>query len=904
MGLRTLVVPVKPLAHIVTNHASRDRHKKVVEYIHSSHLLPVARNREGPQAHYTKIRQYSQDTDAVEFFAGDSGVEKCQYLIYNNNVYCPQEEAALKRKKSAITLLRPDPRWDALAVVLFSVLLFFAMHLWTEWAAVWFAGIALVLCIGRTPWRLARERFCVPVLGFLAFMVVYGLSAIYSPFGGTAAREFGWILSAFAVAALVLFRFEKKHVRGLLWGLAVISALVSLLSTDMACEGPLYGGFFSMTERLGVSAMYDEIEDTVGRVNGLYNDANVTGSLFALGALISLYLVQTGKKWWERLLACLLVSTSAIGILLSVSRGAMLCFGLSLLAWLAAAGKGERLRLFLLMVVSAGVCLAASMPASESVVSGATLPVMLSVASGGVIFLLDWAVNDRLAKLLSGHWKAISITAGAIAIVVLVFVVAAFRLTEPYVLESESDILYRGIPLAAGEYSISADWESGGERRIYIYSRSEVEALMYASTTLYRGPVEDAVFIVPEDSVRVYFQFSGSTGDVIRSVALSDGTEIPMDYRLLPRTLARRLQEGLFSDNSYLLRVQFMKDAWILFKQAPLIGHGLGSSDNLYPVVQPFYYQSRYVHNHVLQVMADQGLLGTIPFLVFLCGLLWLLVKRVKREPDPLAAVLVACWVMMNSHGMMEINFSLPSYQCFAFVLLLLPVVLYGEPLAEKAVKLGGAAVCAVFWLFLAVFGGLMGLRQEVQHESDTLRATSFDQLMTALDSYARRDFFDPDPYRLDYVYTALQDTEGLYGGRMLEYVDKIRKSGNYPANSALLEYYYLPVRDFQGLFDCSKECLIQRTSYAEAWNGQVELYRDKVLPAAGEAQVDVVLNGVLEFRDLLEEVNQDRMEEIVLTESNQAFVDLAAAAVDQGLTGGELYTYLTTGGETETLPS
>lgn len=810
----------------------------------------------------------------------------------------------MKHKRSSAARTLSGPRGDALAVGLFSVFLFLAMHLWTEQASIWIAFIALALCVGRTPWRLGRERFCVPVLGFTVFMVVYGLSAVWSPFGGTAAREFSWILAAFAVAALVLFRFERRHVRGLLWGLAAVSAVVSLLSTDMACEGPLYDAFLSLTERLGAGVMYaDELENTVGRVNGLYNDANVTGSLFALGALVSLYLVQTGKKWWDRLLACVLVSVSAQGILLSVSRGAMLCFGLALLAWLAAAGKGQRLRLFLLMVISAGVCLAAAVPAMPATAPGETLPLLLSVASGGVIFLLDWAVGERVARLLAGHGKAMAAVGLALGAAVGVFAVAAFTVTEPHTFQGGSRLL-RGTNLPAGEYVLSADGDFGEKCRVRVYKTSDAEALLGTSTELYNGPIGNAAFTVPEDSDWVFFGFGGDEGDTIRSVTLSDGTEIPMDYKFLPEEIARRLHRGMFADNSYLRRIQFMKDAWVLFVQSPLVGHGLGASDNLYPAVQPFYYQSRYVHSHVLQIMADQGILGTVPFLVFLGGALWLLLRRLWKEQDALAALLVACWVMMNGHGLMEINFSLQSYQCFAFVLLLLPVVLYGEPLQAAAAKVGGAAVCAVFWVYLAVFGGLLGVRQRVQQESNSLRATSMDQLMAALDSYARRDVFDPAPYQLEYVATAVQDTEGRYELKMLEYVEKIRRSGNYPSCSGLPGYYYLPRGDFEELFACSRECLLQRRSYAAVWNAQMEFYQNEVLPAAGAQNADVFLEGVLAFRELLEETNRDRIEEVVLTAENQSFVDLAAAAKAQGLSGEALYQYLTAGEEAEAAAS
>ena len=800
----------------------------------------------------------------------------------------------MKRRKSAAALSLSGPRWDAATVVLFSIFLFFAMHLWTERASVWLTFIALALCIGRTPWRLARERFCVPVIGFLAFMVVYGLSAIYSPFGGTAARGFAWMLAAFAVAALVLFRFERRHVRGLLWGLAAVSAVVSLLSTDIVCEGPLYGGFIALMERFGASGVYSDLETVRNRVNGVYNDANVTGSIFALGTLVSLYLAQTGEKWWKRLLACVLVSTSALGILLSVSRGAILCFGLSLMVWLIVVGKGQRLRLFLLMLIGAGVCFLTAIPVMAKLAPGAMLPNLLSVASGGVIYLLDWALGERVARLLAGREKGIAVFCGVIAVAAVGFCVAALTLTEPFTLDGRS--LDRSVSLEPGNYSLTIDGDDVGT--VYIFSQSEIEVLMGTRQTLFQGVPENVAFTVPEDSVRVFFRFyGGAETSVLRSAVISDGTELPMAYKLIPEALVFRLQQGMFSGNSFQLRVQYMKDAWKLIRRAPIFGYGLGSTDNLYPAIQPFYYTSRYVHNHILQVLADQGLVGAVPFLATLVGSLWLLVKRLREEQDSLAAVLIACWVMMNSHSLMEINFSLQAYQCFVFVLLLIPVVLYGKPLRQGAVKIGGAVVCAVFWVYLAVFGGLMGLRQRVQWESANLRATSMEQLMSALESYTRRDVFDPDPYRLEYVNTALEDTGGIYGEKMLQYVEQMRKSGSYPACSGLLKYYYLPAGDFAGLFECSRECLLQRASYADVWNDQVAFYRDEVLPAAGEAKVDTVVEGVLAFQELLTEVNQNRMEEIILTGENQAFVDLVSSAPALGLSSAELHQYLVSGG-------
>lgn len=90
--------------------------------------------------------------------------------------------------------------------------------------------------------------------------------------------------------------------------------------------------------------------------------------------------------------------------------------------------------------------------------------------------------------------------------------------------------------------------------------------------------------------------------------------------------------------------------------------------------VQSFQYESRYTHNHLLQTMADTGIVGTVFALAFVLGSAWLCLKAVRKEKDSLAAALLASWVMMNLHSLMEINFSVRGFKCFAYVLLALPV--------------------------------------------------------------------------------------------------------------------------------------------------------------------------------------------------------------------------------------
>lgn len=62
----------------------------------------------------------------------------------------------------------------------------------------------------------------------------------------------------------------------------------------------------------------------------------------ALAVLVGLYLIRTGRKPWERFAACFLTGLSAVAFFTAMSRGAILCFGATVLCYLLFVGKGQR----------------------------------------------------------------------------------------------------------------------------------------------------------------------------------------------------------------------------------------------------------------------------------------------------------------------------------------------------------------------------------------------------------------------------------------------------------------------------------------------------------------------------------------------------------------------------------
>lgn len=792
-------------------------------------------------------------------------------------------------------------RKDTLMVVLYSVLLLLAMTVQTGTVSMLLCGLALLSLLGKKPLFRFEQRLSVPVLGLLVFAIVYGAAAIYSPFGVSAKSEFYKFIAAFSLAVILLARFERKHVPGLLWGAASVSTVIALVSLDMSCGRVLFGPFNALMNALGTDYTSALQESAAARVNGLYNDANVTAALFSLALFVALYLLQNSTCVWRCLAASLLAGVNAVSLLLTGGRGALLCFAAACIVWLIAE-RANRVGLFLLLLEAAVTMIVAGVPASSMASRGNETAVALCLFSGLILFALAALAGRRLTVVLSAHKKAALAAMGALCAVTAALCAAVFLHTGPYTFEEDDSYIVYVLPDGiTGDATITGDVD--GDPQTVVYSQTLLNTYFGGRTDLYSGPFSQCAFTVPEDSAGLYVIIVGQAGETLRSMAVNGEKKIALSYPWLPEAISSRLlRDSLLKSNSFTLRLEFDKDAWKIFSTAPLFGRGLGSTENVTRSVQTFQYESKYAHNHLLQTMADTGLMGTAFALAFVLGSAWLCLQAVRKEKDSLAAALLAVWVMMNLHSLMEINFSVRGFKCFAYVLLILPVLLYAKPLlagdtakARKRAKTVGILVVVLYALYLAVFGGLLERARMTDRKAERFETGDVYEYLDFLRGCVRGDVFDHDTYQRSYVANAVQLDDRAYNGDMLKYVKQLRASGTYENDSALARYYYLPRQEWDELFDCSLEGIRQVRSSPDGWNLQMDFYREEVLPAMGADNAEAFVGGVLALGDALDDMNAEgRLETVELNETNQSFLTLCRSVKEQGISGQDAYTILT----------
>ena len=774
---------------------------------------------------------------------------------------------------------KDHPLYDRLFVVGFAVLLFFAMTVQTVPMSLILAAVALALSFGRGGYARFRGRLGIPVLGFLAFLILCGAASLNTSFGAYAYGEYAKLLASGALGLLLLARGREQNAGGLLFGFSAVCGMIGLLCIDAGCRGPLFRGFASFMEGLGDAAYQslDQATYTGARFDGIYNDANLTGSLMALAVLVGLYLIRTGRKPWERFAACFLTGLSAVAFFTAMSRGAILCFGATLLAYLLIAGKEERLGLFFTMAAM-GISMVVFGVVSTSLLAGGSFwGTLAALPSGVLLWLLNEFPARKAASALAGHGKLLAGVLGGGIAAGIAAVILALTLTEPFVF-TESNFLYRGADVEGGEtYTFSGDWDKSSEITVLVYGSTREQELTSVTETYYNGPLEEASFTVPEDVGHVLMQFRGPAGLELRQVSLSDGTEIPMAYTLLPDNIANRLQKNIFEDSSFLLRLQYDIDGWTLFKESPLAGHGLGATEGLLTSVQPFFYESLYLHNHLLQVMDETGLLGLAAFLAFILGTAVLLVRQLRKARTPLAAMLLACLVMMNLHGLMEISFSVQMFQCAAFFLLLLPTVCYGTYTEGRKRRAAGIVVLVVSDLWLVISVALLGgslLAQKEYRELDAAGMTtgSFIETLERLD---RMDAYNDQSYKVNLMGNALQAGGISNEGTAARCARELRETGEFDSCYYVAAYYYLPLGQLENFFDVLQEGLLQERSNSEAWNSAMNLCI-QAFSQIDPAEADTFAEGVRGIGEAMDRANAYLLVPVALTEENAALLNCA----------------------------
>ena len=764
-------------------------------------------------------------------------------------------------------------------VFAFLGLVYFAGHY--KYLTVAAAAVAIYLLTRRD---LSRLR-SLPAILLLLYVGFSGLTRLWAISGKFFLIEFSKIfIAATAFLAVMLCRkFDRRTVRSIMLVIVGVSTIYSVLSVEAATLG--------ISKRIISAVLPSFMEVATGfetgtRLTGIIGNANVLSSVVALGIIFSISLLCGEENDRLRPVYAGVTAINAFTFLLLFSMGGTACFILAILVYLIFAGekRGSALVRMLECALPTLLWVFVAFPFFNREGAVVIIPLLALVGDIITVILLEKTLAPKLILVLEQRAKLVwGMLAGVIALV-CVYVVLGMTLTGAHTFGT--DALRRSSYPAVGAHTLTI--QADGEVNVTITSQNMSEVMMHTETVLYSGSAAGASFTVPEGSKVCYFTFTAQPGVVLEDAILDSGESLKLNYTLLPGFVANRLQ-GLKANQNAIQRTVFFRDGMKMFYQSPIVGNGVGSFETGITSVQDFFYETKYIHNHYIQILLETGVLGFVPFVGSLLGMIWLLLKRRKDEEWKFRGEYPALWAALTMticHMMVEVSMSIIVFIWIAFVTFALVIrccsnVPEQVPAAkgaerskqrgkEQKVKLACALLPAVFVISL--------LCNIAANRIVNGGASSNEAFLSNLEIAAKLDPYEANDAKLSYVMNVYAAQMGEHLEQANGYADQLLEQQSNSIPLALLPYY-LGTSQYDKALEAAKAGAAYSASNADVWNDAIQVLRGPLLRGAISPLVieddpirAQLLSDSLEYYTMLQERNANSMESIALTASSKDF--------------------------------
>lgn len=682
------------------------------------------------------------------------------------------------------------------------------------------------IAVGCMYGKVLQKRVTWVSLFLLLWVLMEGISTLYAVSGKFALQEFLKIMVSFCIAILIL-ALERGNVKELGRNTAILvesfTALVSLISIDLISTRTLSSAFFWLMEIF--SQDYGDLSGIeVGvRMTSILENPNTFAGCVGIGVLMSLGLANSSTNPHSRRFHVVCLALSSLGFLLAFSMGASGVIVVAFLAYLFLETSSKRASLLVLMVETLICTLAAAFPIYLTSFTAWTqvqpIPLIAAVCSAAVLCLLDQWIGNKISLWLEDRAKATSILLVGVLAICGLYAVLALNVTGGITLAA-GDGLRRSAYPEPGTYTLSI--QADQELQVSIESQNQQDTMMHTSTVIYSGSAENAEFVVPDDSIVVYFNFSASQDTHFEAATYqgaSGSGSIKLSYRLLPGFIANRMQ-GLFANQNAIQRTVFFEDGLKLFQRSPIIGLGIGAVENSIFSVQTFNYETKYIHNHYIQTLAETGVIGLVLFVgVLLTSLIAVWKKRKSDTESPLNNALGAIVIFMAGHAAVEVVFSNEFYLPLAFSVLALVNLCSADtmPLLQTRMDLRCWFPRATS-IFIAIYAVLLtgNLYANKLFENPTY---------AALDQAIIYDRFEWADYMLSYAYSASADENRTTAitEHMERYMDRLEKVDSNTIPFYLAEAYF-NLDNTEKAFEMLDKYLDYVASDQDAWNQAFQL--------------------------------------------------------------------------------
>lgn len=686
----------------------------------------------------------------------------------------------------------PATRFVAMGML---ILLFFRVFLGT---GEWVANLAL-------PFYLLAS--------YVLWNGIRSFTAISTEF---AFQDYTKLLVAFI---LLVFMLEQrklpKHIAHII---LVTSAIPSFLSIDL-----LGTRWFSSLFQVLISPFTEQYTILVGveagvRMVSIFSNPNIYAGFTGIAVLFGLGLVSNCQHKRKRIFLLLCLFCNALGFLLAFSLGATITLALAFLLYFLLESGRKKLSLLILMIETFFCALLSAFPiylTSFQDWHTVNFYPLLSLTLGGIFYCFIHETVGKLVQVFLEEHEGFHVNYIKVIIIfsALFAIIGATWTSQAKIDQGES--LRRAMYLEAGDYQLSM--RSTALMEVSIHSQNQTDILRHTSTLLYQGSGNLIEFSVPDTAVVVFFTFSSTHDVVLEQALLTGGKKIPLNYVLFPEFLVHRLQ-GLPTNQNFWQRFVFFYDGFQLFLMNPIFGIGLGGFNSGLFRVQSFYYETKYAHNHYIQVLLESGIIG---FFVFFGGIAFI-IKRLWqgcRCQQHFTPVTLSVLLYTLCHGFMELTWSSGSFMIIAYLCLAI-CLLQCQSLREKTMSFH-EYIPPILMVFSALYFVLISFQMTAEIMVNS--STDDESFQKNLISASKLDVFGRSGYMTSYVRAVANADDPKKLAQAEVYIRKIKAENSNVSAYYIAEYYFKQENFERALYYL--EIYVQNgASHPEIWNSAFDL--------------------------------------------------------------------------------
>ena len=663
------------------------------------------------------------------------------------------------------------------------------------------------------PLSLAALFWCLLVCVSVTWAV--NPQAAFYAFVGYAGSLFLYFIARIAVHHTASGE-KSANAAPLMRAIGCASGVIALLSIEMASTGILrtimfdaLPSIFRITKNTTPFGLWVE----GARMQSLLGLPNIYATFAAMGFFMMLVPVMAKQpKLKPSAVEVVMLAANGVGLFLSGSRGGVLSFAAACCVLILFAKKGSRRRVALIGGAIVLWCAVTALVLQRWMGAGsfAIWPALgLSIYAAYILIRPLGGLADKLDAI---NAKRLALLLGAAVLLLAAYLIPALNIRSAFPLYQPDAKLTRAVALRPGTYELTVDmdyWSGGTGAQIVIDSLNPQQAASRTSSALYEGtllePVSVIPFTVPQGSIAVHITarpVGAEDGKVSITGLTVEGegktAKIPLEYNFIPEALTSRLQ-GVWADPNVYQRFIYWQDGLRLFTQGPIIGLGGGAFETLSNSVSDYDYYSKHVHNHYIQALVENGILGFLAVLaVFGFAFLALWHNRSKAVVPYLAAALG----MMAVHNLTEASMQNLLVNNMFFLLLGIisgVCVRTGQPHGKRALpdaKRNAKIVAVVICVTCVITVGLLGGRLFTQAG---LRKAERQGTQQALEFYRWAVVTDPlnaVQYKTACLVRYVADPDSGAEELSRRFVSDMGKNWNTPKDCFAVGRYYLRTGD------------------------------------------------------------------------------------------------------------